>query len=318
MSMFTAEIDRDPVVPGTARRNVARGAARIGLANAFSVDVEDYFQVEAFKGIVDRKSWNELPGRVEGSTERVLALLDDAGVFGTFFILGWVATKYPELVRRIVEGGHEIASHGFGHDTTHHLSPAEFRNDVRRAKCILEDCAGVRICGFRAPTFSIGRKTWWAYEVMAEEGYSYSSSIYPISHDLYGVPDAPRVPFRPISGCDFVEIPIATVRLFGRNRPCGGGGYFRLIPYPVSRWCIGRVNRIEGWPCVFYCHPWEFDPRQPRFHEAPLKSRLRHYLNLSAMEHRVARLLKDHEWGRIDKIFLASGYASKVAVEWTA
>ena len=287
------------------------------MVNAFSVDVEDYFQVEAFKTVVDRNSWDSRPGRVERSTECVLNLLDEAKACGTFFVLGWVAEKHPALVRRIAARGHEIASHGFGHETVHSQSPVEFRNDIRRAKSILEDCAGVRVGGFRAPTFSIGRKSWWAYEVLAEEGHSYSSSVYPIAHDLYGLPDAPRVPFRPIPGADFIEIPVATMRLFGRNRPCGGGGYFRLMPYAVSRRCIGRVNSADRQPCVFYCHPWEFDPLQPRIKEASFKSRLRHYLNLSTMERRVRRLLNDGQWGRIDQIFLASGSMSKAAMEWT-
>ncbi|HTW30829.1 MAG TPA: XrtA system polysaccharide deacetylase [Candidatus Sulfotelmatobacter sp.] len=301
--MATAEIARSP------------GATETAPVNGFSVDVEDHFQVEALKPVVDRGSWESRPGRVEASTERILAILDGAKVHATFFILGWVAERYPGLVRLITACGHEIASHGYGHESAFCQPPAEFCQDVRRAKQILEDCAGCRVTGYRAPTFSIGRQNWWAYDVLASEGYSYSSSIYPIAHDLYGLPEAPRTPFRPASG-DFLEIPVATMRLLGRSLPCGGGGYFRLLPYTVSRWCLTRVVRDEQMPCVFYCHPWEFDPDQPRFRNAPLKSQFRHYLNLGAMEHRIARLLRDFHWDRLDAIFFDSRGAPKATIRW--
>ncbi|MGH6877228.1 MAG: XrtA system polysaccharide deacetylase, partial [Rhizomicrobium sp.] len=233
-----------------------------------------------------------------------LSLLDRAGVRATFFVLGWIAERFPSLVGEILCGGHEVASHGYAHELAHHQTPSRFRDDVRRAKNILEACAGVRVRGFRAPTFSIGRENWWAYEVLAEEGHEYSSSLYPISHDTYGMPDAPRFSFRPITGNPLLEIPIATVRLFGRNLPCGGGGYFRLAPYALSRWCIGRTNSADRVPCVFYCHPWEFDVGQPRVEGSSLKSRFRHYVNIGAMERRVTRLLCDFAWGRIDQIHL--------------
>jgi polysaccharide deacetylase family protein (PEP-CTERM system associated) len=285
--------------------------------NAFTVDVEDYFQVEVFKDVVDRESWDGRPSRVEGSTERVLGILDAAGARATFFVLGWVAERFPLLVRRIQANGHEIASHGHGHEMASVQTRNEFRSDVRRAKRTLEDCAGVRVRGFRAPTFSIGRKTWWAYEILAEEGYLYSSSIYPIAHDLYGMPTAPRTPFHPLGMCDFLEIPVATVRFLGANRPCGGGGYFRLMPYALSRRLIDRVNRLETMPCVFYCHPWEFDVGQPRIERASIKSQLRHHLNIGAMERRIARLLRDFAWGRIDEIYLAAGEATpRKFMEW--
>jgi polysaccharide deacetylase family protein (PEP-CTERM system associated) len=313
---FAGEIDRERNAPGVA--GTAADILVRTLANAFSVDVEDYFQVEAFKGVVDRKSWETRPSRVEANTDRVLGILDAAGVRATFFVLGWVAERFPKLVLRLQAHGHELASHGYGHELASEQGRDSFRQDVRRAKAVLEDCAGVRVRGFRAPTFSIGRENWWAYEILAEEGYAYSSSIYPVAHDLYGTPDAPRTPFRPVPRGGFVEIPIATARRFGRNRPCGGGGYFRLRPYALSRRYIDRVNRADGMACVFYCHPWEFDPAQPRFRDAPLKSRLRHYLNLGAMEARVSRLLREFAWGRIDEIFCpALDAPMKTTIAWT-
>jgi polysaccharide deacetylase family protein (PEP-CTERM system associated) len=245
----------------------------------------------------------------------VADLLDAAGVQATFFVLGWVAERFPSLVRHIQKRGHEIASHGCEHQLVWTMSPDQFRQDVRRARGLLEDCIGNRVRGFRAPTFSIRHENWWAYDILAEEGYEYSSSVYPIAHDLYGIPKGPRGPFRPIANAKFVEIPIATVRLFGGNRPCGGGGYFRLMPYRLSRWCINRVNEVDQMACVFYCHPWEFDPDQPRLQGLALKSRIRHYLNIGAMERRVGRLLRDFRWGRIDEIFLAE--RALPVNEWT-
>jgi polysaccharide deacetylase family protein (PEP-CTERM system associated) len=308
-----------PAPVSVAEENVSGGWVSHQLSrptNAFSVDVEDYFQVEAFGRIVARESWESRPGKVVENTERVLSLLDVAGFRGTFFVLGWVAARNPELVRRIAAGGHEIASHGFAHEAVHRQTRNGFREDVRRARRTLEDLAGVRVRGYRAPTFSIGRKTWWAYDILAEEGYRYSSSVYPIAHDLYGIPEAPSVPFRPISGNDFIEIPVATVRMLGRNFPCGGGGYFRLMPYAISRWFMERVNRNEQRPCIFYCHPWEFDPHQPRIPNASLKSSFRHYFNVAAMERRVARLLRDFQWGRVDALYFGTRVASKAPAEW--
>ncbi len=290
--------------------NVAVSTAGLGstgggrIVNAFSIDVEDYFQVEAFKSVVPRADWDNRPSRVTANTDRLLELLDSADTRVTFFILGWVAERFPGLVRRIAAGGHEIASHGYAHERVHEQTPGEFRADIRRAKMLLEDIGGCRVRGFRAPTFSIGRSNWWAYPVLAEEGYAYSSSIYPISHDLYGLADAPRGPFRPMSDHSFLEIPIATVRLLNKNRPCGGGGYFRLLPYGMSRWCIKRVNEVDRMSCVFYCHPWEIDVGQPRIADAPVKSRFRHYLNIGVMAPRIARLLQDFAWSRIDAVYL--------------
>ncbi|HKO10077.1 MAG TPA: XrtA system polysaccharide deacetylase [Alphaproteobacteria bacterium] len=273
------------------------------LVNALTVDVEDYFQVEAFAEAIPRDGWDSMPGRVERNTERLLDLFARHKVQGTFFTLGWVARRHPALVRRIVAEGHELASHGDEHVRADRQDTDAFRSDVRKTKALLEDLGGVGVRGYRAATFSIGAANWWAFDVLAEEGYAYSSSVYPIAHDLYGMRTAPRMPFLP-SRTSLVEIPLTTVRLFGRNLPCAGGGYFRLLPYPASRWLMRRVNRRDKLPCVFYCHPWEIDPAQPRHRQAPLKSRLRHYLNLARMENRLERLLREFAWDRLDRVFL--------------
>ena len=281
----------------------ASGGAPAGpVVNAMTVDVEDYFHVRAFHNVLARDSWESLPTRVERNTGRMLDLFADKGAKGTFFVLGWVAERYPQIVRRIASAGHEIASHGYGHQNIDTQSRDEFRADVRRAKQLLEDISGRPVRGYRAPTFSIGPKTWWAYDVLAEENHVYSSSIYPIAHDLYGMPDAPRTPFHPTSG-PIVEVPMTTVRYGKRNFPASGGGYFRLLPYGLSRRAYTHVNRNEGAPCIFYCHPWEIDPGQPRVAGASFKSRLRHYTNLGAMERRISRLLDDFAWGRMDEVF---------------
>lgn len=281
----------------------SRPGLRNRVLNAMTVDVEDYFQVEAFSTVISRDAWEKMPCRVEENTDRLLALFADAGVKATFFVLGWIATRHRPLIERIVAGGHELASHGFNHLRADRQTRDEFRSDVRDTRRLLEDIGGVPVVGYRAATFSIGRKNWWAYDVLSEEGYAYSSSVFPIVHDLYGVPDAPREPFRP-SAAPILEIPLTTIRVFGKNLPCSGGGYFRLLPYALSRRGFARVNEREKRACVFYCHPWEIDPAQPKQVEAPLKSRLRHYLNLGKMEGRIARLLKDFAWGRMDEAFL--------------
>jgi polysaccharide deacetylase family protein (PEP-CTERM system associated) len=282
---------------------VADSVARKSIVNAMTVDVEDYFQVRAFAEVIDRATWDSQPARVEVNTNRVLDLFAEKNVSATFFILGWVAERFPEIVKRIAQSGHEVACHGYGHQGIDTQTPEEFRRDIKRAKAILEDTAGTAVRGYRAPTFSIGRTTWWAYEVLTEEGFVYSSSIYPIAHDLYGMPDAPRGPFQPIGG-PLLEIPMTTVRFGKRNFPASGGGYFRLLPYAFSRQAFARVNRKDHAPCIFYCHPWEIDPGQPRVSGTKLKSRLRHYTNLGVMERRIARLLDDFEWGRMDDVFL--------------
>jgi len=274
------------------------------LVNAMSVDVEDYFQVQAFAGQVGRDQWEGLERRVEPNTETVLQMFSDFGVKATFFALGWVAERHGSLIRRIVAEGHELASHGFAHRRADEQTPDEFRADVRRAKKVLEDVSGARIRGYRAATFSIGARNLWAFEVLAEEGYAYSSSVYPIRHDLYGMPAAPRFAFYPDGRDGIEEFPITTLRLANLNLPCGGGGYFRLLPYPLSRWALRRVNEVDRGPCIFYFHPWEIDPSQPRIAGASWKTRFRHYTNIERMEARLRRLLRDFAWDRIDRVLL--------------
>jgi putative secretion ATPase (PEP-CTERM system associated) len=267
--------------------------------NAMTVDVEDWFQVQAYADVIPRGNWNEMPCRVEDNTDRMLALFAAAGVQGTFFTLGWVAERYPALVRRIVAGGHELASHGYGHARVDSQDEDAFRADIRRARQLLEDIGGVAVRGYRAPTFSIGPRTPWAWDVLAEEGYSYSSSVYPVRHDLYGEPDAPRVPHR--RGALW-EVPMTTLQLRGRNLPVSGGGWFRLVPYSLSRLALRQVN-ARGERGLFYIHPWEIDPGQPHVTGARLLSRLRHRVNLAATETRMAQLLADFSWGRMDRTF---------------
>lgn len=269
-----------------------------------SVDVEDYFQVWALSSRINRADWDGYPCRVEYNVERILEIFADHATPATFFTLGWVARRFPALVRRLVEAGHEVASHGLDHIMVHEQTAEEFRGDVRDTKRLLEDTGGVPVRGYRAASFSIGARTPWAFRVLAEEGYAYSSSIYPIRHDIYGAPDAPRFAHRPPTGNGLIEIPISTVTLFGRNLPCGGGGYFRLLPYTYFRWAIRKVNRAERRPCIFYFHPWEIDPTQPRIADLPLTARFRHYINLAAMEGRLRSLLSDFTWDRLDRIFL--------------
>lgn len=273
-------------------------------ANGLSVDVEDYFQVSAFADTVPRRDWGGLPGRVEYSTGQVLDLFARAGVRATFFTLGWVAEKYPELVRRIVAEGHELASHGFDHRRVSDQTPDAFRADIRRTRALLEDIGGVPVTGFRAASFSMDARTPWAHGILGEEGYRYSSSVYPVRHDHYGVPDAPRFPHRPDGDDGVLEIPPTTVRIGGHNLPAAGGGYFRLLPYPVYRRALRHVTRGEAQPAVFYFHPWEVDPDQPRPANLPRRARFRHYLNLGRMEARLERLLADFAWDRMDNVFL--------------
>ena len=274
-----------------------------GITNVMSVDVEDYFQVGAFEHTISRDAWERWPSRVEANVERILALFARHEIHATFFTLGWIAERYPGVVRAIVAGGHELASHGHGHQRVSDLSPEAFRDDVVRARKLLEDLSGVSVAGYRAPSFSIGRANLWALDVLAEAGYRYSSSIYPIAHDHYGMPEAPRFPYRPESCPALLEMPPTTVPLAGRNLPAAGGGYFRLLPYATSRWLIGRVNRLERRPAMFYFHPWEVDPAQPRVPGASLKSRFRHYVNLDRMEDKLDRLCSDFRWGRADQVY---------------
>jgi len=273
------------------------------LKNALSVDVEDYFQVQALESSYPRAMWPDCQSRVEHNTDALLELFSEAGVKATFFTLGWIAERHPGLVRRIAEAGHEVASHGYQHDRVDSQTSSEFRADVGRTRRLLEDISGVPVRGYRAATFSMGPRTPWAWRILEEEGYAYSSSVYPVARDFYGAPDAPRGPYRPAATESLFEIPISTVRMFGRNYPCGGGGFFRLLPYTLSRLAIGRLNRVEHRPAVFYIHPWEIDPDQPRAQSAALKSRLRHYTNLSATHGRLARLAREFHWDRIDRAF---------------
>jgi polysaccharide deacetylase family protein (PEP-CTERM system associated) len=277
----------------------------VDITNAMSVDVEDYFQVSAFEGHVGRKQWDSIPCRVEKNTDRILALFDEHDIKATFFMLGWVAERYPDLVRRILQGGHELASHGYLHIRVTEQKPAEFRDDIIRTKKLLENIGGVEVRGYRAASYSIGAKNLWALDELKAAGYHYSSSIYPIKHDLYGMPEAPRFAFRH-EGNGLLEIPITTVEMFNRKFPGGGGGFFRLFPYSLSRWMIRYVNRRDNQPGIFYFHPWEIDPDQPRYQGLPLKSRFRHYLNLARTEDRLRCLLQDFTWDRMDCVFLAS------------
>jgi polysaccharide deacetylase family protein (PEP-CTERM system associated) len=271
------------------------------LINALTVDVEDYFQVSAFAPYIKRSAWNATECRVERNVGRILELFDSRQVKGTFFVLGWIAERYPHLVRALVERGHEVASHGYGHQRASDLTPQAFLSDVTAAKHILEDLSGQEVRGYRAPSFSIGQDNLWAFDVLAEAGYAYSSSVYPIAHDHYGMPDAPREPFFPRPG--LLEIPVTTVRIMGRNFPASGGGYFRLLPFSVSRWMLDRVNKHEAASGIFYFHPWEIDPSQPRIDAADIKSRFRHYVNVDRMESKLAQLLDAFLWGRVDAVF---------------
>jgi len=268
-----------------------------------SVDVEDYFQVQAFAENIARNDWDSLPSRVERNVDRLLEIFGDANVRATFFTLGWIAERYPAMVRRMVEQGHELASHGWDHTRADSQEPAAFRADIRKTKQCLEDIGGVQVIGYRAATFSIGPKNPWAFDVLAEESYLYSSSLYPIRHDLYGDVGGSRVPFHP-GGSKLLEVPMTTVEWFGHNFPCSGGGYFRLLPYALSRFNMRRVNRHEGRPCIFYFHPWEIDPDQPRQQGVSARTRFRHYTNLGRMEGRLKRLLRDFAWDRMDRVFL--------------
>jgi polysaccharide deacetylase family protein (PEP-CTERM system associated) len=272
------------------------------ILNAMTVDVEDYFHVLAFDDVIDRAHWDSLPRRVEHNTNRLLEIFADTGTKATFFTLGWVAERHPGLIGRIASEGHELASHGYAHIRADRQNRNEFRDDVRKAKLLLEDAAGTPVKGYRAPTFSIARGNWWAFQILSEEGYTYSSSVFPIRHDSYGTPNSPRIPFV-AEPSTILELPPTTVRLLSFNFPCAGGGYFRLLPYGISRWAIRRVNSRDHVPCVFYLHPWEIDPDQPRQHNAGFKSRFRHYINLHRTEDRLRRILRDFSWGRIDQAF---------------
>lgn len=261
------------------------------MHNSLSFDIEDYFQVAALSGAVDRADWDRMPSRVEPNTARLLEILAAKSVRATFFILGWVAKRHPAVVRSIAAAGHEVACHGYGHDLVYRQSPGTFREETRRARSLLEDHAQDKIRGYRAATWSVTRRSLWALDILAEEGFEYDSSIFPTRHDLYGIPGAPRGPHRLslAGGRSLLEFPPSTVRVGPLTLPVAGGGYFRLLPLAVTRWAIRRVN-AEGLPFMFYLHPWELDTGQPRL-EAGLKSRLRHYTNIAATERKLRALL---------------------------
>ncbi|WP_415878927.1 XrtA system polysaccharide deacetylase [Methylomonas sp. TEB] len=273
--------------------------------NAMTVDVEDYFQVSAFEANIQRDQWDRLPHRVEQNTQRILDLFAQHHVKATFFTLGWVAERYPQLVKRIVDEGHELASHGYQHTRVTGQTPAQFREDIRISRQILEDIGGQPIVGYRAASYSIGAKNLWALEVLADEGFQYSSSIYPVKHDLYGMPGAPRFAYRPDNAPRLLEIPITTLKILDRNIPCGGGGFFRLYPYQFSKWAYRHLNKHENQSGIFYFHPWEIDPEQPRQHDLSFKTRFRHYLNLGRMENRLNSLLADFAWDTMQSVFLS-------------
>jgi polysaccharide deacetylase family protein (PEP-CTERM system associated) len=311
-----AEAAAEQLSPALATDPSCRDQVRSVVANAMTIDVEDYFQVEAFASTIDRGDWESLPRRVEHNTERLLDILAETEVQATFFTLGWIAERHPGLVRRIVADGHELASHGSDHTRVDCQSPETFRTDVRRSKQILEDVGGVRVRGYRAPTFSIGDRSRWAHAILCEEGYQYSSSVYPIKHDLYGSPGAPRTPFAPLPG--LLEIPLTTVTVMRVDVPASGGGYFRLLPYPLTHWLLTHARRSNRSPAIFYLHPWEIDPDQPRQQTAPLLSRVRHYLNLGRTEPRLRRLLRNFAWTRMDRLFLSEEAGPfPVITSWT-
>jgi len=270
--------------------------------NAMTVDVEDYFQVSAFEPYVSKADWKNYAGRVEANTDRILQLFDQYDVKATFFTLGWVAQHYPDLVRRIVGAGHDLASHGWDHQRVTTLSEREFAEDLKKSKASLEQVSGTEITGYRAPSYSFTKDNAWAHDVLLEAGYKYSSSIAPIKHDLYGIPDAPRFAHHYADG-KVLELPITTTRVFSKNYPCGGGGWFRLYPYAVSKWAIDRVNDKDREAAIFYFHPWEIDPDQPRIDNLNLRTRFRHYQNLGQMERKINRLLADYRWRTVPEVY---------------
>ena len=272
------------------------------ITNALTIDVEDYFQVSAFAPHIARSEWNIRECRVERNINRILEMLALNDTKATFFTLGWIAERYPQLIRKIVQEGHELASHGYGHERASDQSEEAFYSDIHLAKIVLEDLSDGEVNGYRAPSFSIGTGNLWAFDCLLRAGYRYSSSIYPIRHDHYGMPDSPRFAHEVRPG--LMEIPITTLRVLNRNLPSSGGGYFRLLPYPLSRWMLRRVNSTDRESGIFYFHPWEIDTEQPRVHGISRKTKFRHYVNIERMEGRLNQLLCDFKWGRMDHIFL--------------
>ena len=301
------------------------------MLNALTIDIEDYFQVHALSNVIKYEDWDRFECRIERNTDRILKILNSVRqkVQGTFFVLGWIAERYPDLVRRIQKEGHEIACHGYAHQLIYTQSKDEFRQDIKRAKAILEDITGSEVIGYRAPSYSITNKSKWAFETLAEEGFKYDSSVFPIRHDFYGMPNAPRFPFViSLNGTNnfeylvlnyelnifqnsklithnskfLIEFPISTVKLFGQNLPISGGGYFRLFPYPVIKKGLKSINEREGKPFIFYIHPWEIDPEQPRINGLSSRSKFRHYVNLDKTESKFSKLLKDFQFSPIQQL----------------
>jgi polysaccharide deacetylase family protein (PEP-CTERM system associated) len=279
------------------------------LINAMTVDVEDYFHVTAFAGSLDRERWSSQESRVERNTHVLLELFERHRVRTTFFVLGWVAERVPGLIKELHRAGHEIACHGLTHELVYKQTPQVFRQETQRSKSLLEDLTGAKVRGYRAATYSITAESLWALDILEELGFEYDSSVFPVRHDLYGIPGASRQPFRVASG-RLLEVPLTTVRVFGQHLPCAGGGYFRLLPYAAFRWALRRVNN-EGMPAVFYLHPWEIDPAQPRI-EAPWRSRFRHYTNLHRTAARLEALLTDFRWATMAEVFLTPARAPAV------
>ena len=282
------------------------------ISNYLSIDVEDYFQVSAFEEASPRCTWADRELRVERNTEKVLAILAERGIKATFFVLGWVAEACPGVVRKIAAEGHEVACHGYGHRRVCHQSREEFRQDIQRSKGVLENLSGTAVLGYRAPSYSISPRCFWAFDELVAAGFRYDSSVFPVRHDLYGMPDWHRFrslarrhgngSWEPAGHDDWItpcllELPITPLQLLGVNLPIAGGGYFRLFPYWVTSWGLRRINQEEGRPFVFYLHPWELDPEQPRLSGAGWKSRFRHYVNLDKTEPRLRQLLQDFSFG---------------------
>ena len=286
---------------------VDRARKADALLNAMSVDIEDWFQVGAFETVIKRADWDSLEHRVERNTNDVLDIFEESGIKATFFTLGWVAERYPKLMQHIVSAGHELASHGYDHARIFTLTPEQFRSDLERSRKILEDSSGKAVIGYRAPSFSIDQRTPWAHEILAEQGYRYSSSVAPIRHDHYGWAGSPRFAWKPVRGSDLVELPVTTVKVGNRVLAAGGGGFFRLLPYALYDLAIRKMHKEDGRGAIFYFHPWEIDPEQPRVGNAPLKSKLRHYTRLSAMRSKLLRAGKDYVWGRVDELAALEG-----------
>jgi polysaccharide deacetylase family protein (PEP-CTERM system associated) len=294
--------------------SAARRPVSGAVVNAMTVDVEDYFHVSVFDGILPRTEWDRMESRVVPNTERLLGIFEEARVRATFFVLGWVAERAPALVRSIASCGHEIASHGYAHRLVYDMTPVMFREDVRRSKTVLEDASGVAVQGYRAPSYSITPRSLWALDILIEEGFQYDTSIFPIHHDRYGIPVSPRHAYRlQRQNGSIVEAPASTAQWGAFNFPVAGGGYFRILPYHWTRWGIDRINRAEGRPAIFYIHPWELDPNQPRL-RVGLLSTFRHYRNLDQTESRLRRLLQDFRFTTVHNVLAGFDVSPRPAV----